>query len=63
MTLYNTKAIKFTRCKGRKIHLNFDGGVIASDAGSIFLNRIDRMIGAVDQLRALVLPLPLAFSS
>ena len=28
MTLYNKIAIEFTGCKGRKIHLNFDGGVI-----------------------------------
>jgi hypothetical protein len=33
MTLCNTKSIEFTRCKGRKIHLNVDGGVIPSDAG------------------------------
>ena len=50
MTLCNTKAIEFTRCKGRKIHLNFDGGVITSDAGSILLNRIDRMINLTDRI-------------
>jgi hypothetical protein len=33
MTLCNTKAIEFTRCKSRKIHQNVYGGVITSDAG------------------------------
>ena len=39
MIFCNTKTIEFSRCKNRKIQLNFDGGEITSDAGAILLNR------------------------
>ena len=45
MTFCNTKTVESTRCKDRKIHLNFDGGVITSDAGSILLNQIHQFWG------------------
>ena len=52
MTLCNTKAIEFSRCKGRKIQLNFDGGEITSDAGAILLSRADKMINFTDRIAA-----------
>ncbi len=50
MTLCNTKDIEFSRCKGRKIQLNFNGGEITSDAGAILLNRVDKMINLTDRI-------------
>ncbi len=43
MTICNTNTIEFSRCKGRKTQLNFDGGEITSDAGAILLNRVDKI--------------------
>lgn len=50
MTLCTTKPIEFSRCKGRKIQLNFDGGEITSDAGAILLNKVDKMINLTDRI-------------
>lgn len=50
MTLCNTKPIELSRCKGRKIQLNFDGGEITSDAGALLLNRVDKMINLTDRI-------------
>ena len=44
MTLCIAKPIEFSRCKGRKIQLNFDCGEISSDAGAILLNKADKLI-------------------
>ena len=52
MTLCNTNTIEFSRCKGRKIQLNFDGGEISSDAGAILLNKADKSINLVDRIAA-----------
>ena len=52
MTLCTTKTIEFSRCKSRKIQLNFDGGEITSDAGAIFLNRVDKMINLTQRIAA-----------
>ena len=52
MTLCNTKTIEFSRCKGRKIQLNFDGGEIPSDAGAILLNKADKNINLIDRIAA-----------
>ncbi len=52
MTLYTTKTIEVTRCKSRKIQLNFDGGEITSDAGAILLNRADKMINLTNRIAA-----------
>ena len=50
MTLCNTKTIEFSRCKRRKIQLNFDGGEITSDAGAILLNRVDKIINLTNRI-------------
>ncbi len=36
--------MKFGRCKGRKIEVNFDGGDITSDAGVLLLRNIDQKV-------------------
>jgi len=54
MTLCNTKPIEFSRCKSRKIQLNFDGGEISSDAGAILLNRADKMSNLTDRIASTV---------
>ncbi len=54
MTLCNTKTIEFTRCKGRKVQANFDGGEITSDAGAILLNRADKMIGLTKRIASAI---------
>jgi len=54
MTLCNTKTIEFSRCKNRKIQLNFDGGEITSDAGAILLNRADKMINLTNRIAAII---------
>lgn len=44
MTLCTTKTIEFSRCKRRKIQVNFDGGEITSDAGVMLLNQADKIL-------------------
>ena len=50
MTLCTTSPIEFSRCKGRKIQLHFDGGEITSDSGAILLNRVDKMINLTERI-------------
>jgi len=50
MTVCTTKPIEITRCKGRKVQVNFDGGEITSDAGAILLNRADKKIGLTKRI-------------
>ena len=54
MTLCNTKTIEFSRCKSRKVQVNFNGGEITSDAGAILLNRADKLINLTDRIAASV---------
>lgn len=44
MTLCTTKPIEFSRCKSRKVQVNFEGGEITSDAGVMILRRADKII-------------------
>ena len=41
MTFCTTKRIEITRCKRRKVQLNFNGGEITSDAGVLLLKQAD----------------------
>ena len=41
MTKCTTKTIEITRCKGRKIQANFNGGEITSDAGALLVRQAD----------------------
>ncbi len=50
MMLCTTKTIRFARCKGRQIQVNFKGGEITSDAGAILLNRADKKISLLDRI-------------
>lgn len=50
MTVCTTKPIEITRCKGRKVQVNFDGGEITSDAWAILLNRADKKIGLTKRI-------------
>ena len=52
MTLCTTKTIEFSRCKSRKVQLNFDGGEITSDAGAMLLNRADKIINLTNRIAA-----------
>lgn len=52
MTVCNTKTIDFTRCKNRKVQVNFDGGEITSDAGAVLLSRADKMINLTRRIEA-----------
>ena len=54
MTKCTTKTIEITRCKGRKVQANFNGGEITSDAGAILLNRADKMIGLTKRIAATI---------
>jgi hypothetical protein len=42
MTACTTKPIEITRCKGRDVQVNFNGGEITSNVGAILLNRADK---------------------
>ncbi len=50
MMLCAHKTIRFARCKGRQIQVNFKGGEITSDAGAILLNRADKKISLLDRI-------------
>lgn len=52
MTVCTTKTIGFTRCKNRKVEVNFTGGEITSDAGAILLSRADKMINLTKRIAA-----------
>ena len=50
MTLCTTKTIEITRCKKRKVQVNFEGGEITSDAGAILLSQADKMINLTQRI-------------
>lgn len=52
MTVCTTKTIGFTRCKNRKVEVNFNGGEITSDAGAILLSRADKVINLTKRIAA-----------
>ncbi len=54
MTLCTMKKIEFTRCKSRKVHANFNGGEITSDAKAILLNRADKIIGLTKRIASTI---------
>ena len=45
MTICTTRAIAFSRCKGRKVEGKFNGGDITSDGGVLLLREADRKLG------------------
>ena len=50
MTQCTTTADLFPACKSRKIDVDFEGGDITSDAGSLLLRQVDRKIGLTKDL-------------
>jgi len=50
MTVCSTKTIEITRCKGRKVQANFNGGEITSDAGALLLKLADKMTGLTKRI-------------
>ena len=45
-------AIKFTSCKRRKVHANFGGGEITSDAGVMLLSEADKKLKLTERIAA-----------
>lgn len=50
MTLCTTTPVTFSRCKGRKVHADFSGGEITSDAGVLLLGEADRRINLTKRI-------------
>ena len=50
MAKSTTTAELFPACKSRKINVDFEGGEIASDAGSLLLRQMDRKLGLTRDL-------------
>ena len=42
------KSINFSKQKGKEIIANFDGGLITSDAGIVWIAELDKKLGITD---------------
>jgi len=54
MTECNTTRIEFSSLKRKKVHADFNGGQITSDAGVVLLREVDRRIGLMDAINACI---------
>jgi hypothetical protein len=54
MTECNSQPIEFSSLGRRMVQADFDGGSITSDAGALLLREVDRRIGLVDRLNAVI---------
>ena len=54
MTLCTQELFTFPACKRRKINVQFDGGALTSDGGSLLLRQADRMLGLTQKAAALL---------
>ena len=50
MTECTTAADLFPACKSRKVEVDFEGGDITSDAGSLLVRQVDRKLGLTRDL-------------
>jgi len=50
MTDCNTPSLLFSSLGSRKIHADFNGGRLTSDAGAVLLREVDKRIGLIDAL-------------
>jgi hypothetical protein len=54
MTECNSQPIVFSSLARRQVVADFDGGTITSDAGALLLREVDRKLGLIDQLDAVI---------
>ncbi len=54
MTEYNSNPIVFSSLARRQVVADFSGGAIVSDAGALLLREIDRKLGLIDRLDAVI---------
>jgi hypothetical protein len=54
MTECNSQSIRFSSLGRRAVEADFDGGSITSDAGALLLGEVDRRLGLVQQLDAVI---------
>ena len=45
MTKWNHETLSFSRCRGRRLRVDFSGGSISSNGGSLLLREVDRRLG------------------
>jgi hypothetical protein len=50
MTDCNTQSLLFSSLGSRKIHADFNGGSLTSDAGAVLLREVDKRIGLIDAI-------------
>jgi hypothetical protein len=51
MTDCTSKAIRFPRCKSRRVEAEFRGGEVSSDGGALLLSQVDRRMGLTRALK------------
>ena len=54
MTDCNLEPIIFSSVGGRQVVADFNGGSITSDAGALLLREVDRHLGLIDRLDAVI---------
>jgi hypothetical protein len=54
MTECNVTPIGFSSFGGRNVIADFDGGAVTSDAGALLLREVDRKLGLIDKLDAVI---------
>lgn len=54
MTECYQSSFKFPACKSRKIHVDFNGGEVTSDAGVLLIRQADRKLRLTEEIRRLL---------
>ena len=47
MTEWNHETLSFSRCRGRRLRVDFSGGSISSNGGALLLREVDRRLGLI----------------